>query len=92
MEKRDKLVLTVKDVAAYLQVNQTTIYRLLRQSAIPAFKLGGDWRFNVESIDALAVGSRRRDLSVIAKANIRLNQMEPKRRIRRELWGGFGKR
>jgi excisionase family DNA binding protein/PAS domain S-box-containing protein len=50
-EKRDKLLLTVKDVAAYLQVNQTTIYRLLRQAEIPAFKLGGDWRFNLESID-----------------------------------------
>jgi excisionase family DNA binding protein/PAS domain S-box-containing protein len=60
MEKRDKLVLTVKDVAAYLQVNQTTIYRLLRQSAIPAFKLGGDWRFNVESIDAWRLDAEAR--------------------------------
>ncbi len=51
-EKRDKLLLTVKDLAAYLQVNQTTIYRLVRQAEIPAFKLGGDWRFNLESIDA----------------------------------------
>jgi excisionase family DNA binding protein/PAS domain S-box-containing protein len=52
MQKREKPVLTVKDVAAYLQVNQTTIYRLLRRAEIPAFKLGGDWRFNLESIDA----------------------------------------
>jgi excisionase family DNA binding protein/PAS domain S-box-containing protein len=52
MQKREKPLLTVKDVAAYLQVNQTTIYRLLRRADIPAFKLGGDWRFNLESIDA----------------------------------------
>jgi excisionase family DNA binding protein/PAS domain S-box-containing protein len=51
-EAREKNLLTVKDVAAYLQVNQTTIYRLLRRAEIPAFKLGGDWRFNLESIDA----------------------------------------
>jgi len=59
-EKRDNILLTVKDVAAYLQVNQTTIYRLLRQSEIPAFKLGGDWRFNIESIDEwrLAAGAQ----------------------------------
>jgi len=52
MEKREKRLLTVKEVADYLQVNQTTIYRLLRRSEIPAFKVGGDWRFNIESIEA----------------------------------------
>jgi excisionase family DNA binding protein/PAS domain S-box-containing protein len=52
MEKLEKRLFTVKDVAAYLQVNQTTIYRLLRSSKIPAFKVGGDWRFNLERIDA----------------------------------------
>lgn len=62
MEKRHKLVLTVKDVAAYLQVNQTTIYRLLRQSEIPAFKLGGDWRFNIESIDAWRLDAEARSI------------------------------
>src|SRR5216683_6079180 len=51
MEKREKRLLTVKEVAAYLRVNQTTIYRLVRRSQIPAFKMGGDWRFNIESID-----------------------------------------
>ncbi len=51
-EHLEKRVLTVKDLAAYLQVNPTTVYRLLRRSAIPAFKLRGDWRFNLESIDA----------------------------------------
>jgi len=51
MEKREKRLLTIKEVAAYLQVSQTTIYRLVRRSQIPALKLGGDWRFNIESID-----------------------------------------
>jgi excisionase family DNA binding protein len=44
-------VLTVKDVADYLQVHTSTIYRLLRRKRIPAFKVGTDWRFNIESID-----------------------------------------
>jgi excisionase family DNA binding protein len=44
-------VLTVKDVAEYLQVHTSTIYRLLRRKRIPAFKVGTDWRFNIESID-----------------------------------------
>lgn len=73
-EHSEKRVLTVKDLAAYLQVNPTTIYRLLRRSAIPAFKLRGDWRFNLESIDAWrltadsgSARTRRRRLSPSAR-------------------------
>jgi excisionase family DNA binding protein/PAS domain S-box-containing protein len=57
MEKRKKDLLTVKEVAAYLRVNQTTIYRLVRKSQIPSFKVGGDWRFNLESIDEWRLNS-----------------------------------
>ena len=69
-EERKNRLLTVKEVAAYLRVNQTTIYRLLRRSGIPAFKVGGDWRFNLESIDgwrldadARSIGSGREQVS-----------------------------
>ena len=57
MEKRKKRLLTVKEVAAYLRVNQTTIYRLVRKSQIPSFKVGGDWRFNLDSIDEWRLNS-----------------------------------
>jgi excisionase family DNA binding protein len=43
--------MTVREVAAYLRVHLPTIYRLLRQNQIPAFRIGGDWRFNIEAID-----------------------------------------
>jgi len=44
-------VMTVQEVSDYLHVHKTTIYRLLKQNKIPAFHIGSDWRFNVESID-----------------------------------------
>ena len=44
-------VMTLEEVAAYLRVHQSTVYRLLKAQNIPAFKLGSDWRFNQESID-----------------------------------------
>ena len=44
-------VMTVREVSAYLQVHPHTIYRLLKRRQIPAFHMGSDWRFNVESID-----------------------------------------
>jgi excisionase family DNA binding protein len=51
MNKKDPQVMKVKEVAEYLKVHRSTIYRLLRRDAIPAFKIGSDWRFNVEEID-----------------------------------------
>jgi excisionase family DNA binding protein len=44
-------VMTVHEAAAYLRVHPGTIYRLLRNGELPAFKIGGDWRFNVDQID-----------------------------------------
>ena len=44
-------LLTVAELARYLRVHPTTIYRLLKKQQIPAFKVGSDWRFNLASID-----------------------------------------
>jgi len=44
-------VLTVREVSDYLRVHPSTVYRLLRQRQLPAFRVGSDWRFNVEAID-----------------------------------------
>jgi excisionase family DNA binding protein len=45
-------VLTLADVAQFLRVHPSTVYRLLKQGAIPAFKLGSDWRFTREAIQS----------------------------------------
>jgi excisionase family DNA binding protein len=55
-------VLTVLEVADYLRVHPSTVYRLLKNRQLPGFKMGSDWRFNLESIDqwrAAAERSRR---------------------------------
>jgi excisionase family DNA binding protein len=44
-------VMTLEEVARYLRVHPSTIYRLLKKRQLPAFKVGSDWRFNQESID-----------------------------------------
>ncbi len=44
-------VLTVNELAEYLRVHRSTIYRLLKKGQLPGFKIGSDWRFNVEVID-----------------------------------------
>jgi len=47
----DDEVLTVKEVCHALQVHPSTLYKLVRQGSIPSFRVGSDWRFNLESID-----------------------------------------
>ena len=44
-------VMTVQDVSVYLRVHPSTVYRLLKRNELPAFRVGSDWRFNVEAID-----------------------------------------
>lgn len=44
-------VITVGELAEYLRVHRSTVYRLLKKGQLPGFRIGSDWRFNVEAID-----------------------------------------
>jgi excisionase family DNA binding protein len=48
---RQSKVMTVEEVSEYLHVHPSTIYRLIKRRKIPAFRIGSDWRFNIETID-----------------------------------------
>jgi excisionase family DNA binding protein len=45
-------LLTLEQVAEYLNVDRFTVYRLLAQKKLPAFKVGSQWRFKSEMIEA----------------------------------------
>jgi excisionase family DNA binding protein len=49
--KAEPKVWTIKDVAVMLSTHPSTIYRMLRRGEITGFKIGSDWRFNVEDIE-----------------------------------------
>ena len=51
----DSNILTLTELTAYLGIHSSTAYRLIKRKNIPAFKLGRDWRFNREHIDAWMV-------------------------------------
>jgi excisionase family DNA binding protein len=44
-------ILMIKDVAEYLKVTERTIYRLAAAKKIPAFNVGGSWRFSRSYIE-----------------------------------------
>lgn len=47
----DTDILTVKELAEYLKLNEKTAYRLAAKGQIPGFKIGGSWRFRKSEID-----------------------------------------
>ena len=42
---------TVEEIAEYLRLHPYTIRRLAREKKIPAFRVGGQWRFRKDEID-----------------------------------------
>ena len=44
-------ILTLDEVAAYLKAGKRTVYRLAAEGKLPAFKLGGTWRFRRAELD-----------------------------------------
>ena len=47
--------MTTKQVAEYLQVSESSIYRWVGEGRLPAYRIGGARRFKREDVDALAV-------------------------------------
>ena len=45
-------LMTVKDVATYLSVTERTVYRLVKDHRLPAYKVGGQWRFKADMIES----------------------------------------
>ena len=50
MSDQIKPAMTVRDVAAFLAVDEKTIYRLAQQGKLPGFKVAGTWRFQMPDI------------------------------------------
>jgi excisionase family DNA binding protein len=46
-----EILLTAEQVARYLRVDKFTVYRLVTQKKIPAFKVGSQWRFKKKLLE-----------------------------------------
>ena len=51
MTARQQAIFTLDELTAYLKVGKRTLYRLAANGEIPAFKVGGTWRFRQSEID-----------------------------------------
>jgi len=48
----EEILLTTDQVARYLNVDKFTVYRLVAQKKLPAYKVGNQWRFKESLINA----------------------------------------
>ncbi|MDH0733264.1 helix-turn-helix domain-containing protein [Pseudomonas sichuanensis] len=51
MSNQPDEILTIDEVAAFLRAGKRTVYRLSASGKLPAFKLGGTWRFRRSDLD-----------------------------------------
>lgn len=54
-------ILTIREVAEYLKINEKTAYRLAADGKLPGFKVGGAWRFRKDEIEKLTKGQTAQD-------------------------------
>ena len=51
-------VLTIEELAVYLKISKSTLYKLVREGKIPSQKIGRHWRFRKGAIDNWLAGTR----------------------------------
>ena len=51
MDEKSSDVLTIDELAAYLKISKSTLYKLVREGKIPSQKIGKHWRFRKGAID-----------------------------------------
>ena len=62
--------LTLEQIAEYLQMSTSSIYKMAQKGKIPAYKVGRQWRFKKEEIDKwIEEGKLRIDVVTLQKKN-----------------------
>ena len=51
MKKLTGDVLTIGELAIYLKIPKSTLYKLVREGKIPSSKVGRHWRFHKRSLE-----------------------------------------
>jgi len=52
MKIKTDSVMTIEEVAAYLRIPKSTLYKLAQEGRVPGQKVGRHWRFHKDAVDA----------------------------------------
>ena len=56
--------MSVGKVAAYLNVNEKTVYRLSQRGELPGFKIAGTWRFKPSDLEEWIDLQKKRPMQI----------------------------
>jgi putative molybdopterin biosynthesis protein len=70
-----KEMLTTKEVAEYLSINEKQVYRLIKDKKIPATRITGKWLFPKGLIDEWVMNSARESVNLAPKQDVLENQL-----------------
>ena len=48
---RGSSVLTIDELAEYLKISKSTLYKLAQEGSVPGQKVGKHWRFHKDAVD-----------------------------------------
>lgn len=51
MKKEPDEVMSIGELAEYLKISRSTLYKLVQEGRLPGQKLGKRWRFHKDAID-----------------------------------------
>ncbi len=59
MTENQDNVLTIDELAAYLKISKSTLYKLAQKGEVPGQKVGKHWRFRRDIIDQWLAASKQ---------------------------------
>jgi len=78
-------IMTIKDLALYLKINEKTIYKLAKKKELPGIKIGGMWRFKKEAVDSWLVDFSKKIEATKMKNSGNLNLKDNEKKALLEL-------
>lgn len=51
VDNEENPILTLQEVAAYLRVHRSTLYRMIQRGELPVFRVGADYRITRYALD-----------------------------------------
>ena len=61
------VVMTVSEVAEFLRLAESTVYKLAQEGKLPGRKIGGMWRFSRKEVESLVSQSQQEQLDAAGK-------------------------
>ena len=51
-ERENEVIFTIEELASYLKVSKSSLYKLAQEGKVPAQKVGRHWRFHKATVDS----------------------------------------